>query len=79
MRVERIEIGRLHLRVPGLTREEARRLGAEVVRQLARELPETQGLRPAAALHLRIRIAPEIQPGDMAARIAAAVVRGIAP
>lgn len=77
MHSERIEINRLHVRVPGLGREEAQWLGGEVAQRLARELPGQEGLRDLGALHLRVRVAPGARADDLAGRIAEAIVRGI--
>jgi hypothetical protein len=73
MAAETIRIDELHLRVPGLGREEARRLGEEVARRLAEELPREGRPQRLASLDLRTSV-PATTPR---AGLADAIVRAI--
>ncbi len=52
MTAETIRIDELHLRIPGLGREEARRVGEEVAKRLSRELPHVARTQRLASLDL---------------------------
>jgi hypothetical protein len=56
MRGETARIHDLHLRVPGLQREEAGRFGQEVARRVAEGLPSGRTLE-LGALDLRVQVA----------------------
>jgi len=69
MRGERARIHDLHLRVPGLNREEAGRFGREVARRVAEGLPPGRRLE-LGALDLRVRV-PAGTPRDRLAKLVA--------
>ena len=56
MAAETVRIDELVLRVPGLGKEEAQRLGQEVVQRIADRLPPQVRLRHLRALDLRVAI-----------------------
>ncbi len=51
-----IRIDQLHLRVPGMSREEANHLGITVAQQLARQLPALTRSGNLSGLHVRLAI-----------------------
>jgi hypothetical protein len=51
-----VQIDRLHLRIPGLSREAARRVGAEVAHHLAESLPPSGKRERLGALNMRVSI-----------------------
>jgi hypothetical protein len=69
----RTRIDRLHLRIPGMTREQANRLGVTVAEQLARELPASA--RSGNIGNLRVRVA--IPSGAPRARLSSMIAAGI--
>ncbi len=73
MGADTIRIDELHLRVPGLGREEARRLGEEVARRLSRELPPT--VRPQRLSSLDLRAA--VPAGTPREKLADAIVLAV--
>jgi hypothetical protein len=77
MAVEGVRIDSLHLRVPGLGPEEARRLGEEVARMLAERLP--QGARPQSlgALSLCVSSEPGATRSALAERIVASLLESL--
>jgi hypothetical protein len=71
---ETVRIGELHLRVPGLSREEARQMGEEVARRVADGLPSCGCVSQLGALDLRLSI-PRATPRDrLAENIAQAII-----
>lgn len=72
-----VRIEEMHLRIPGGSRDDARRLGGQVAQQLAKQLPEFADDRRIGALHLRLNL-PGGAPSDhLAAAIAKNIARGI--
>jgi hypothetical protein len=69
MRSETARIHNLHLRVPGLNREEAMRFGNEVARRVAEGLPRGRTLE-LGALDLKVRV-PAGTPKDRLAQVVA--------
>jgi hypothetical protein len=68
-----IRIDQLHLRVPGLTRGQAKHLGITVARQLARQLPGIRRERNLSTVNLRLTI-PAGTPRE---RLGSVIVAGI--
>lgn len=72
-----LEIRDLVLWIPGIDRHDARRLGEEVARHLADELPSWRLLSPSSAIDLRIKIAPGMPREAMARAIAMQILRAL--
>ena len=72
-----LEIEELVLRVPGYTREEARRLGQEVAQSIADGLSHQQGSINLGALDLRVNIPPGTSRSQLAKLIAEAILKGL--
>ncbi len=70
---ETVRIDELHLRVPGLSAEEARRLGEEVAWRMADALPVEGRVEHLGALDLRLTV-PSGTPRD---RLAEEIARAI--
>jgi hypothetical protein len=70
-----ITIRDLRLRVPGLGREEARRLGEAVARELAENPPAVTGPRELGAVDLRVHAAAGLGTQQLASQIAASLRR----
>jgi len=70
MASETIRIEELHLRVPGLSREEARRLAEDVARLVAEALPASGRSERLGALDIRTSI-PSATPRDRLASLIA--------
>lgn len=77
MSVESVHIESLLLRVPGLSPEEARRLGEDVARLLAEKLPPSARPQRIGALDLRIRAEPGAPGRDVAGQIVAALLESL--
>ncbi len=74
---DEIRIDQLRLRVPGLTAQEAHKLGEEVARRVADALPSYGRVEHLASLDLRIFV-PSGTPKDrLAERIAHEILRRI--
>ena len=73
MNAETVRIDELSLRVPGISTEEARRLGEDVARRIASALPPDGRTEHLGALDLRVSI-PHGMPRD---QLAIAIARGI--
>jgi hypothetical protein len=73
MHAETVRIDDLHLRVPGLSVEEARQMGEEVARRVAEALPVHGRKERLGVLDLRLSI-PYGTPRD---RLAALIARAI--
>jgi hypothetical protein len=74
MPAETVRIDDLHLRVPGVSAEEARRLGEAVARRVAEELSVQGRVEHLGALDLRLSIAPGTPRDRLVAEIARAIV-----
>ncbi len=70
MAASRIEIDHLLLRIPGLTRQEAHRLGRDVAEGLSQRLPPQAGPLNLSAMELRL----SVPPGTPKSRLAGLVV-----
>ena len=70
MSAESIHIDELRLRIPGLTEAEARRLGEEIARRVAEELPAHGSLRRLSLVDMRLSIPAGVSKDQLAARIA---------
>jgi hypothetical protein len=69
MAADEVRIDELHLRVPGLSQDDGRRLGEEVARQVADQLPTGGRIEELGALSVRLTV-PE---GTSRDRLAAAI------
>lgn len=86
MDAERLHIESLHLRVPGLTAEEGRRLGEEVARRLGDEVarrmgggvPERATPLHLGALDLRLTLPRRLSRDRLAEEIAMAILERLA-
>jgi hypothetical protein len=65
-----VQIDRLHLRIPGLSREEASLVGADVAEHIAKSLPSDGGREHLGSLDLRVSI-EQGTPRDQLARVIA--------
>ena len=74
MPAETVRIDDLHLRVPGVSADEARRLGEEVARLVAEDLSVQGRVEHLGALDLRLSIAPRTPRDRLAEEIARAIV-----
>jgi hypothetical protein len=74
MAAETLYIEEMVLQVPGLTPEEARRVGEEVARRLALALPDTSVVENLAVLDLRVALPPNMPRERMAEEIAKAIL-----
>lgn len=70
-------IKELHLRVPGLSAEEGRKLGQEVVQRVADRLPASDRPRRLEALGLCATVPEGTSRDQMASLIAEAILGGI--
>ena len=74
MPAETVRIDDLHLRVPGVSAEEARQLGEEVARRVAEELSVQGRVEHLGALDLRLSV-PKGMPRDrLSEEIARAII-----
>lgn len=69
-----VQIDRLHLRIPGLSREEATRLGADVAEQIAQSLPSDGRHEHLGALDMRVSIQQGTPRDDLARVIAGSIL-----
>jgi GGDEF domain-containing protein len=65
-----VQIDKLQLRLPGLGREEARRVGAEVAQRLSESLPKSGKKERLGALTMRVKL-PRGTRRDQIANLAA--------
>jgi len=65
-----VEVRRLHLRIPGVSREEAQRLGKDVAHRIAQSLPSAGRREQLGALDIRVSLRPGT-PRDQIARLVA--------
>lgn len=68
-----LHINNLHLRVPGLGREEARRLGEAVARELAKSPPPPNGRREIGTVAIRMPAPSNASTTTLASQIAARI------
>jgi hypothetical protein len=74
MPAETVRIDDLHLRVPGVSAEEARQLGEEVARLVAEDLSVQGRVEHLGALDLRVSVAQGMPRNRLAEEIARAIV-----
>src|SRR5882672_6752381 len=74
MGTDSVEIEKLSLRIPGLSREEGRGIGEEVVERVARDLPANGRRQHLGALDLRVNVPVGTPPDQMAKLIALAIL-----
>jgi hypothetical protein len=77
MAAEKIRIDELHLRVPGLSREEARQLGEEVALRLATDLRGSARSQHLGSLELRTTVAQGASRDELTRQIADAIRRAL--
>lgn len=65
-----VQIGKLHLRIPGLSREEGQRAGEEVAQRISESLPARGGREHLGAVDMRVSI-PQGMPRNQIARLIA--------
>jgi len=70
MGTELVRIDELRLRIPGLNEAEARRIGEEITRLVADELPSRGSMRQFSLLDVRLSIPASVSIDRLAARIA---------
>lgn len=68
-----VQIDRLHLRIPGLSREEAARMGADIAEHIAQSLPSDGRRAHLGALDMRV----SIQQGTPRHQLARLIARSI--
>ena len=68
-----VEIETLHLRIPGLSREDARRAGEEVAQRVSLELPAYGKKQRLGAINLRVNL-PVGTPRDQIAKLIALAI-----
>jgi hypothetical protein len=68
-----VHIGELHLRIPGVSREEAQRMGEDVAQRISESLPANGRRERLGALDMRV----SIQPGTPRDQLARLIVRSI--
>jgi hypothetical protein len=73
MKSPTVRIDKLHLRVPGLSPDQARRLGTLVGRRIAASPPATKGSQVISAISVRLRTRGTGTPEQMADDIASHV------
>ena len=69
-----VQIERLHLRIPGLSREEATRMGADVAEHIAQSLPVNGRSEHLGALDMRVSIQQRTPRNQMARLIARSIL-----
>ncbi len=75
MDAEVVRIDDLRLRIPGLTEPEARRLGEDVARRVAEELPPRGRVDRLALLDLRLSVPVGVAKDQLAGRIAEEILK----
>lgn len=70
-----VHIDTLHLQIPGLNEEEARRLGEDVAERLAERTPTHGAQLHLGALDLRLTAPPGASRSDLASLIAEAILK----
>lgn len=69
-----VQIGKLHLRIPGVSREDAWCLGENVAHHMAQNLPSTARSEKLGALDIRVTLRPATSRGQIARLVAKAVL-----
>ena len=77
METNLLKIDQLNLRLPGLTPQQAHRLGHEVAQKLARRLPANLSAAQLDVLDLRLSIPPGTPQNRMADLVVEAIVKRI--
>lgn len=72
-----VEIRDLVLRLPGVTREDARSIAEEVARRLADAIPEGHETSVAELATVRVRLPARARKSEIAQLVAAAVARAL--
>jgi hypothetical protein len=74
MGAERVHIGELKIRVPGLSQSAARELGRQVEAEIAAGLPPGRAIRHLGAVHIRVTMPAGAALDEMPAAIARAIL-----
>jgi hypothetical protein len=69
-----VQIENLHLRIPGLSREDGQRLGADVAQRIAESLPASGTTEHLGALAMRVSIREGTPPEQLARTIARSIL-----
>ena len=69
-----VQIAKLHLRIPGLSRAAAERMGADVAHHVAQGLPASGRRERLGALAMRVSIQPGTSRDGLAKLIAQSIV-----
>ncbi len=69
-----VQIGELHLRIPGLSREEAQRMGADVAQRISDSLPGKGRRERLGALEMRLSLQSETPRDGLAEMIANSIL-----
>jgi hypothetical protein len=77
MGAERVHIGELKLRVPGISRLAARELGRQVASEIAAALQPGTRISDVGAVRIRVAMPAGTSPEQMPARIARAILRSL--
>jgi hypothetical protein len=77
MGAERIHIGELRIRLPGLPKSAARELGRQVAAEIAAGLPPRAPAGHLGAVHIRLTMPAGAAPDQMPAAIARAILRSL--
>ena len=77
MGAERIHIGELRIRLPGLSQSAARELGRQVAAEIAAGLPPGAPMGHLGAVHIRVTMPTGAAPHQMPAAIALAILRSL--
>jgi hypothetical protein len=73
MGTDSVEIDKLYLRIPGISRDQARGIGEEVAQRVSRDLPEHGRSQHLGALDLRVNV-PVGTPRDQMAKLIALAI-----
>ncbi len=74
MGAERVHIGELKIRVPGVSQPAARELGRQVASEIAAGLPPGSHIPDLGAVRIRVAIPAGTAPEQMSAAIARAIL-----
>ena len=69
-----VQIDKLHLRIPGLSREEGQRIGTDVAEHLAQSLPSSGRRQHLGALDMRVSIRQETRRDQLGKLIAQSIL-----
>lgn len=73
----RVRVNELQLRVPGMSTEEGRVFGEDVVRRVVATLPQQMNPRQLGTLNLKVRVPAGTPHNQIAGVVAKAILRGL--